>query len=72
MDSEYPLLTANFRKMRNCAKLVSMKGKFKSAYPGKPTQRGIELFLASATYSLSRQQHDLKPKILKKCLRAIL
>lgn len=73
MYSEYRLLPANFRKMHNYTKPMSMKRKFKSAYAGKPTQRGIELFLASTMYSLNRQQHDGKPKIyFKKYLRAIL
>lgn len=66
MYSEYPLLPANFRKMHNYAKPIAMKRKFKSAYPEKPTQGGIELFLASTTNPLSRQQHDLKAKIFKK------
>lgn len=63
MYSEYHLLSANFRKMHNYTNPMSMKRKFKSAYAGKPTQRGIKLYLASTMYSLSRQQHDLKLKI---------
>jgi len=55
MYSEYFLLPANFRKMSNYAKPVSLKIKFKSVYPGKRTQRGIVLFLAFTMYSLIRQ-----------------
>lgn len=63
MYYEYLLVTANFRIMNSYANSVSLEIILKSAYPCKPTQKEIVLFLASMMYSLRRQKHDLKAKI---------